>query len=893
MNFTSYYILLAALEEGQENLCKLPDKVSNFVGREEELKKCSKILDLESNNKFLVITGGPGFGKSSLAVRVGYEMYDKGFSYVIWIKMRDITKNPINPSIEEIAKSILKKFSIYPTQMQSNMEDYLRQKLEIIVKNSKSALLIFDNADNLIDPKRDESRQSSAYERLWELIKDLQGNSIRCMFTSRVFESPLRSRDHELKLKHLSVAESHCFVRKELQDLSFQDSDALIQDFVAIGHGLPYALELMCSEVLTMDDDKEMIEGYVKRLKEGPLKALNDKSRMTDLFELSYKRLTPDERCVFTSLAVFPSSFSYSYLSKVLKNLGGNLMPTVLNKLKKHSLVGFDSGLYMIHPFLREFLQEKHRYNDSYKKYERAYYRAYTNELFYLAKESLKKDRFSDCLQEFHSEQQNFLHVMEEISKGWTSSPYHLQQLVKEELLKLNTPDYIFVVLFLCHEVYDRYSAALIEFFKGCETFVDGQIKKNIWCCRFDVSMAICGKGIDDNFKELEADDFGKILVANRKFNQVFDREESKNAVSRLDNYLDWANKLDDYKMKAYFTSTILKRKVRLLKKAHFGRSEDDKNCLIGCLEKALDECDSAFGVHWLTIDCHTQLGKLYWAFHNRDDAIVSFDNAICLAKSLSVSGNRRYLSCLVNKGRFLLDSGQKESIEEGKRLISKALDSCKDLVDEVMSLLAMKTLLQVDKEIREEMISDFFKEEDLDHRRLQIIHSAVSAELNSPDEDVNEENFISHEKVKVERLRQIIAHLEYLCQKSNQDENLRRTAISYLFTCTMWIGTKCIHVLSGAAKVELLSKALKLMETYEFIGKKKKKEFYFIINTDEEQHTLLKRKCSIIQKMRRMPKVDQEREVEILLKDCKKHRDVYFLVSKEFHRIKKEALEK
>ena len=39
---------------------------------------------------------------------------------------------------------------------------------------------------------------------------------------------------------------------------------------------------------------------------------------------ISDRILTKGEQCVFTSLAVFPSSFSYPYLSKVLKSLEGN-----------------------------------------------------------------------------------------------------------------------------------------------------------------------------------------------------------------------------------------------------------------------------------------------------------------------------------------------------------------------------------------------------------------------------------------------------------------------------------------------------------------------------------------------------------------------------------------
>ena len=170
------------------------------MGREEELKDCSEILDSGNEKTFLIITGGPCYGKSSLTVKVGYEMYDKSYSYVLWINMRDITRNPSNPSIEDIALNVLQKFSIDTSQMQGSMEDYLKRKLEIIVEGNKSALLIFDNADNLIEPKSDETCRSSAYERLWQMIRDLKGNSIRCIFTSRVCKSLLDSKHHKLEL---------------------------------------------------------------------------------------------------------------------------------------------------------------------------------------------------------------------------------------------------------------------------------------------------------------------------------------------------------------------------------------------------------------------------------------------------------------------------------------------------------------------------------------------------------------------------------------------------------------------------------------------------------------------------------------------------------------------
>ena len=64
------------------------------------------------------------------------------------------------------------------------------------------------------------------------------------MFASRECKTLLHSTRHKLDLGYLSAAESQCFVNKELQDLPFQNSVTLIHDFVAIGHGLPYAVKL-------------------------------------------------------------------------------------------------------------------------------------------------------------------------------------------------------------------------------------------------------------------------------------------------------------------------------------------------------------------------------------------------------------------------------------------------------------------------------------------------------------------------------------------------------------------------------------------------------------------------------------------------------------------------
>ena len=478
---------------------------------------------------------------------------------------------------------------------------------------------------------------------------------------------------------------------------------------------------------------------------------------------------------------------------------------------------------------------------------------------------------------------------MREVGKGLEGNPPHIRQLVKIELMKRQAPECISVVLLLCHEVYDTHSVALIECFAGCETFVEGQeVEKYIFCCRFDVNMAIYQKEFDDGFKVSEADEFGKVLVAKRRWNQSAAGEDFKHQVKCLDEYLEWAEKLDDCKMKAYFTDSL-----RLLKKNSSWDVKTDEKRLIDYLKRALDQCKSAFGVHWLTIDCHTQLGKLYWGLHNMDAASASFKSALDLAECLSGTGNRRYLSCLVDKGRFLVESGEKESIEKGKRLIDEALAGCKDFPDEIMWLLAMKTLMKVDKAKREEMFNLFLVKDKCNYRWIEVIKNAIIAELDSLDENVNKENFMYHEKVKVERLQKIIARIEYLVKNSKQEsDSFCRTARSHLYFCTMLLGTRCMHVLSESDARKIATEALDLMKTCCSTknNEDKEMELSFIVNCDEAQYKLFKRKCCIVQLKCRIPGIDLEEEMETLLDDCKKYEYVLSRVSREFEIVRKKS---
>ena len=901
-SFMPIFLLLLALEKHQDDFCNcdsLPE-VRNFVGRDQEIKECLQALGSDSNEKFVIITGGPCYGKSSLAMKLGFEMYERDCNYVVWINMRDITRNPDNPTLGDMSLYILQQFNIDTSNMKDDIEACLERKLKIIADSGKTALLIFDNADNLIHPVKDESCQSSEFEKLCQLIRGTSKQLIRAIFTSRVCKSSLKGEHRQVKLGYLSDIDSRLFLSREFQDKSLAKKDSLIDDLVGICHGLPYALKLISSEVIEMDHE-EIVREYVEALKKNPVDALDDDdSRLTHLFDLSYKCLKEKEKKAFTSLAVFPSGFSYAYLSKFWNDLDGvNTVWKLVQTLKKHSLLEVHKDSYSIHPFLRDFLQTKWD-DDSRVNYEITYYKTYIEQLFALARKSLEKDEYAKCLSEFQQEQQNFVYVMALVERGSESCPSYLRTIV-EKLLSRPTPDYISVLLFYCHELY------LVDatgFFKGCETFVERQKKKCIWCCRFDVSMAKYEKEIDNDYSDIEPDEYGKVLVEKRKLSftkRKFSKEsmiqEFKKAMSRLDRFRQWAEQLSDYTMKNYFTHKILKIKVRLSKRVFECKElKIDDESLIRNFEEAVNICQKSFGEHGLTVDCYVQFGKLYWFLKDENKAKIWLDKALELAESMSAPDSKRYLSCLIDKGRLLVDSKNTDSIVEGRQLLEDVLKRCKDASDEVLWLLGMQSLMKVDGTKAYVILNHFLEEGKLLYEPLNAIHLAVSVVLDSPDNEVNSNSFVDNEKSTVKKLQQVIDHLEKLCNDNRDyEESLLRSARIKLYVWNMRVATTCMHALSQSGIKKCAQKALALLESWDFIAKDKKEELSFILNCDEHRYELMQKKCLFDQMAKRIPSMKNQLkdDYDNLLASCEKYQDVWSWTIRGLTRNDKRYFEK
>ena len=129
------------------NLCNSESlsQLGIFVGREEDIRNITGYLDYTSSNVQVVhIVGPPGFGKSTLAIKIGHDLLRKCVK-VHYVDMKDIS------GVDTLAEKIL--VNIIESPKKKITIDRLKQWVR---DQYTSTLLIFDNCDDMLETRREE-----------------------------------------------------------------------------------------------------------------------------------------------------------------------------------------------------------------------------------------------------------------------------------------------------------------------------------------------------------------------------------------------------------------------------------------------------------------------------------------------------------------------------------------------------------------------------------------------------------------------------------------------------------------------------------------------------------------------------------------------------------------
>ena len=370
----------------------LPDKLANFTGREAEIKKVIALL-IDEQNAVVSLHGGPGFGKTAIAIQVSHKLSEDHMISVVFSQFSTVT------TVDEMIQQLCLDVGV-------NHEGEPKQSLILWVKKvKKKIILVMDDIDNLLENK------TSFYE-LVHLLRRSSNQQCQIVTTSRMsFEIPELSAG-EVQVDEMDDESCMELLKKKCP----QKDDEFLGKLAEICGKIPLALSIAGSRVKDFDDSNELLQ----HLKKQPMKAF--KRFKSDRFvnkaiNMSYEKCSNEEQEMFIRLSVFEGSFDKHAAKAVIEK--GDLETTdVLQNLVSRSLIKESTeSRYSIHLLIKHFLEDKQKSGD--EKAERARAQAEVLMVEYylelgnlLTKESYSKDGYKKSREDLKQEASNIQNVL-------------------------------------------------------------------------------------------------------------------------------------------------------------------------------------------------------------------------------------------------------------------------------------------------------------------------------------------------------------------------------------------------------------------------------------------------------------------------------------------------
>ena len=330
----------------------IPDQIPNFVGRQEECKEIQNHLT-QGKTRIVNVWGPPAFGKTSVAINVAHQLRENNIP-VYFLPLRGMT------SKEELVSKLISMFADDNQVPHTSPSHWLIRKLQKVQNQQNPFILIWDNADDLLESEEGK-------ERVVQFIHEIlaQCSHIKFLLTTRAsldFLS-LTNRVHLTKINVLDEVSSASLIKLLLPDVTDEDCKCIVQECGQV----PLAMRLMCN---IMKEEHISINELSEELRNSTLvNVLDDESfpadvRLKILINKSFQRLPIQERRAFVSLTVFRGWFNTKEATAVL-DVKTDRTTKVIRSLERNSLIncGESFSRFTIHSLFRSFVEEQRRNN--------------------------------------------------------------------------------------------------------------------------------------------------------------------------------------------------------------------------------------------------------------------------------------------------------------------------------------------------------------------------------------------------------------------------------------------------------------------------------------------------------------------------------------------------
>jgi len=357
--------------------CDYPLELTNWVGREQELKNISL-----KNFNVIFITGIGGQGKSALASYYIQNIVSREDYWDYW-DWRDLKEegNRLHTKIISIIER-LTNGKIKPANIK---DESLEVLLQIFFQNllDKKIVFVFDNVDKYID--LEEFTLTGGLNTLYSYIKKSPHKS-KFIFTCRPSVLIADVNDYQIKLSGITENDTiELFIKSEIS-IKEEELKTIAKQIHNITKGHPHWIKLFIGQAYSGKDKLYKFIETVKdktNFKEDNLAAIFS----INILDTIWQTLNENQKTLLRSLSETVKAETEENIAKIINpELKYNRFHKAMKRLKRLNLIVIKSlkdeqDQLELHPLVKEFVLQKYPLQNERSKFITLFVDFYNNKI--------------------------------------------------------------------------------------------------------------------------------------------------------------------------------------------------------------------------------------------------------------------------------------------------------------------------------------------------------------------------------------------------------------------------------------------------------------------------------------------------------------------------------
>ena len=646
----------------------LPDKIpeERVFGRSQEIQKVKEIVE-SGAVPVVLITGGPGFGKTTVAKLVAHELVKpENGGTVLFCSL--LSKTTFN----EVATEMINSCGAANTQLPENPEQWLKDWSKQI---ETQVTFVLDNADGVLEFNDRESFLSILRD-----VRRLSRHNVAFVITARkTFEDP-DLQQNEVRLHPLSTEQARKLLVSRVQHYEQDAPQELCKTerIVDLCGCVPLALCIVGS--LLSDYTEETL---IKNLEKEPLAVLeDDQASVEQAIKTSFDLLTKAGQEAFVLMSTFQGSFNSDAAEAVMNacSIPGIRPISIIRSLKKSSLIEQPSSRrYQMHPLIHSYAKEigQAKYPDLLARGEKLACVHFISRLANNADMYWSKDTCKDSLVSFNEDKHNYEYFLQIYATGREEQDEEIVDSCKTVLDSLPQK-----CMYLERCLLPRSYAEFLE--RLLKTFDSNTQPVHVVDLLCLLGHECRKKGEQERYKEVM--DLAEQI---RSLNAAAFEAKPLSKVYFHNSYARFLSFKKDFKENKRIeqeTATALKvsseqlcdhpeTAATLLLSGIIAKRGKQRDTAEQQLKKALELFQQILGKHFMTAETLKAIADLYFFLDGKTEADLEkclefYEAAVEMFEDLGVGGSKESILTLKNFGICQMKRG---NFEEAMTLLTKA----------------------------------------------------------------------------------------------------------------------------------------------------------------------------------------------------------------------------